>query len=581
MITDRINKLREEMKVNNIDVYYFTTSDDHLSEYVSEYYRTIEYFSGFTGSLATLIIDLNDAYIFVDGRYHLQAEKQCSIYGIKIMKLGLSGVKDPISFLLEKNYKEIGLDGKRISINFGKELNKKGIRIIDKDIYSNIIVDRASFPNSKVYNLGIKYTGKSRKEKLNDVFYCLNGKTLVINNLEAIAYCLNLRGNDVKCTPVFISHLLFYNNEVYFFVDINRFEAELLEELYDDGIIIRNYNSFYDFLKTIKSQEILLDFNKVNYATYLNLSAFNKIFNMVSIIDEFKTIKNQTEIENTRIAHELDGVTMLRFIKWLKENDLKGLSEYDVSIKLRELRLANKAVDESFNSIVGYNGNASIMHYSPNKDNSRILDNNGILLVDSGGQYLEGTTDITRVIALGEVKEEIKESFALVLSSMFNLSEMIFLEGTTGRQLDIIARKDIWNKGLDYRHGTGHGVGQYLSVHDSPPRINNSSSSLEDNALKVGQIVSDEPGLYFDDDYGIRCENLILCQKHTKNEYGQFLKFETLTLVPFDLDLIDKKYYDQKTIDIINKYHQEVRNRISPYLNDDELKFLNEITREI
>ena len=581
MINERLNKLREEMKINNIDVYFMTTGDDHLSEYVSEYYQSIKYFSGFTGSLATFIIDLENAYLFVDGRYHLQAENQCGKYNIQIMKLGLQGVKDPITFLKENYHNCVALDGKRISIAFAKDLNKRGIKIIDNDIYSIVFENRPAFPNSSVYELNIKYTGKSRKQKLNDIFYCLDGKCLIINNLESIAYALNLRGSDVPCTPVFLAHLIFFNNEVYFFVDLNRFEPELLENLYDDGVIVRPYESFYEFLRNIRNQEILLDYNKVNYNTYLGVKTFNKTYNMTSIIDEFKTIKNEVEINNARYAHELDGASMIRFIKWIKENDLSNYNEYDIAMKLKDIRLSNKAIDESFKSIVGYNDNAAIMHYMPTKDNAKMLENKGILLVDSGGQYLEGTTDITRVISLGEVKDEIKRSFTIVLKSMFNLSETIFLQGTTGRQLDIIARKDIWENNLDYRHGTGHGVGQYLSVHDSPPRINNSSSNLEDVIIKEGQIVSDEPGLYFNNDYGIRCENLILCQKHISNEYGQFLKFETLTLVPFDLDLIDKNYLDLKTIDIINKYHQEVRRRISPYLNDEEVKFLNEITREI
>lgn len=582
MITKRLELLKEELRKNNLEVYYFGTADDHLSEYVSEYYKTIKYFSGFTGSLATLIVDLNGAHIFVDGRYHIQAEKECAMYGIKVHKLGLAGVKDPITFLKENYNCEIGLDGKRISTSYAKKLIESGIRIRNIDIYSNIIENRSDLPFSKVYELDIKYTGKTRKDKIKEILYCLDEKVMIINNLEAIAYTLNLRGDDIPCTPVFLSHLVFTNDEVYLFTNLDRFDSELLDKLYSDGIIIRPYISFYSFIDTIVDQTILIDEDKVNYQTYSIINKdSNKIYHMRSIPDTFKAIKNETERKNARLAHEYDAVAMIRFLKWIKENDLRDYTEYDLALKLKEFRLSYKAFDESFNSIIGYNENAAIMHYMPSKDKAKRLDNKGILLVDSGGQYLEGTTDITRTFALGEVEEEAKKFFTLVLKSMFSLSDAVFIKGTTGRQLDILARKDLWHVGLDYRHGTGHGVGQTLSVHDSPPRINNSKSNMEDEALLPGMIVSDEPGLYFENKYGFRCENLILCDKAFKNEYGEFYKFEILTLVPFDLNLIDKNYLDARTIEILNSYHKEIRKRISPYLNDEEIKFLEELTREI
>ena len=296
-----------------------------------------------------------------------------------------------------------------------------------------------------------------------------------------------------------------------------------------------------------------------------------------------KSIKNSVEQENSKLAHIYDGVAMLRFLMWIDSIDKSKVNEYQVAQKINEFRLNNRAFDLSFESIAAYNENSAIIHYSPVKDNCAMLDNKGILLLDTGGQYYEGTTDITRTIALGPVSDEIKKYFTLVLKSMFNLSEIKFIKGISGNQLDIIARQDLWAEGIDYRHGTGHGVGHVLSVHEGPPNIRygKTEAGTEQVEFKPGMIVSDEPGVYFEKQFGIRCENMILCKKELENEYGEFLAFETLTLCPFDLDLIDKKYLDQKTIDALNNYHQKVYETLLPYLDEKEAKFLKKATRKI
>ncbi len=585
MTNQRIKNLVQEIKNNKIDVYYLNTSDYHMSEYVPAYFKTIEYFSGFSGSLATLLVDKENAYIFVDGRYHLQAENQCTPNDVKVVKLGTAGALDPIKFI-EKNYqgKTIGLDGKRTSIGFAKELLNKGIKLKSLDIYSSLIENRSPLSKDKLYKLDEQYTGESRKAKLDKVKYILDGKTHIVNNLESIAYMLNLRGNDIVYTPVFLSYLVFNKNDVYFFIDIDRLDSEIIDELYSDGVIIRPYNQYYDFLKTLKNETILLDENKVNYETYCSiLNNGNKVVNHLSIIEEMKSKKNDVEIKNTTLAHIYDGVAMVRFLKWLDETDKETLNEYTVSQKLNDFRLSYKAFDLSFNPIVAYNSNAAMMHYGPTKENNTALHNQGILLVDSGGQYKEGTTDITRTIALGQVSDELKMHFTTVLKSMFNLSSAKFMEGMAGNQLDILARRDIWELGIDYRCGTGHGVGHVLAVHEAPPNIRymHSASKSEEVPLAVGNVVSDEPGIYLEGKYGIRCENLLLVKKDELNEYGQFLSFKTLTLVPFDLRLIDKKYLDEKTIKILNNYHKEVYETLSPYLNEEERLYLYKITREI
>ena len=584
MTIDRINALKTKIKENKLDAYYLNTSDFHMSEYVPEYFKTIRYFSGFSGSLATLMVDAEKAYIFVDGRYHIQADRECQANGIEVVKLGTKDALDPISFI-KKNYqdKTIGLDARRTSISFAKKLVEAGAKIKSLDIYSELIDERATLSSSPLKSLDIEYTGKTRKEKLDELRYCFKDKVHIINNLESIAYLLNMRGNDIIYTPVFMSYMIIDGEDVYLFIDINRLDANQLEALYLDDVIIKPYEEYYEVLKTIKNKTVVLDENKVNYETYLNLKDNHNTFvNMRSVVEDMKAVKNDKEIANTKLAHTYDGVSMVRFIKWLKESDKTKLTEWDASEYLNNLRLNNHAFDLSFNSIVAYNENAASMHYSPSKDRPVQLTNSGILLVDSGGQYLEGTTDITRTISLGENSAELKKHFTLVLKSMFNLSSAKFLEGMSGQSIDILARINIWKEGIDYRCGTGHGVGHILSVHENPPRISFSAKTSEAvEPLKPGQITSDEPGIYLEGKYGIRCENEILVKKDELNEYGQFLSFETITLCPFDLDLIDINYLNEDDIKLLNDYHKKVYDTLSPYLNEEEKEFLKKETRLI
>lgn len=584
MIKNRLNALKTKMKESGIDVYYFNTSDYHLSEYVPEYFKTIAYFSGFSGSMATLLVTLDDTYIFIDGRYHSQADRECLPNGIKVVKLGTIGALDPVEFIV-KNYKDktIGLDGKRTSIAFAKKLLKHRIKIKSLDIYSELIENRASLSSDPIYELDEQYTGLSRKRKLELIKYCLNDKTHIINNLESIAYLLNLRGNDIAYTPVFLAYLVIKDKEIYLFSNLSRFSPELLDKLYEDEVIIRPYESYYSFLETISKKKILLDENKVNYESYLRIYRNNRLYNMRSVVEEMKAIKNPVEQRNFKLAHIYDAVAVLRFMMWLDSVDKRTITEYDAKRKIDSLRLEYRAKDLSFSSIVAYNENAALMHYAPTESKCARLNNKGILLFDTGGQYNEGTTDITRTVALGEVDDKVKMYFTLVLKSMFNLSELKFLRGLSGRQIDIVARKDLWELGVDYRCGTGHGVGYNLAVHEGPPNIRygTTENQTEEAPIKPGMIFSDEPGVYFENEFGIRCENLLLCEKAESNEYGEFLRFNTLTLVPFDLNLIDKNYLDEKTINVLNNYHQRVYDTLLPYLNEEEADYLRKITRKI
>ncbi|MDO4197522.1 MAG: aminopeptidase P family N-terminal domain-containing protein [Erysipelotrichaceae bacterium] len=580
MVNERLDKLREKMEELGIDLYYFNTTDYHMSEYVPEYFKTIRYFSGFSGSLATLLVGKEEAVIFVDGRYHLQAERECEPNGIKVVKLGTEGALEPVDYIKEYYpHKLLGIDGKRTSVSFAKKLLKEKIRISDNDIYSDIIEDRAPLKDGEIFELEEKYTGLSRKQKLDMMYYCLSDKVHVLSNLESIAYLLNLRGSDITYTPVFMAYMVIMDKDTYLFCDIKRFSAELLDELYADGVIIRPYDSYYSFLKDIKGRKILLDEEKINYTTYTSL-AFNRIMNMRSIVEDMKAIKNPIEQENMKLAHIYDGVAILRFYMWLDGIDKRTINEYDAAKMISKFRLDYKAFDLSFNPIVAYNENAAQMHYSATEDNAKQLDNKGILLMDTGGQYYEGTTDITRTISLGEVDPEIRRWFTIVLKSMFNLSEAVFLKGVASNQIDILARKDIWKQGVNYRCGTGHGVGQTLAVHERIPniRFSNNPEGTENVELKPGMITSDEPGVYFDNLFGIRCENMLLCKTMYENEYGEFLGFEHLTMVPFDLDLIDKKYLDEDTVNAINRYHETVYLTLLPYLNEEEAQYLRKKT---
>ena len=585
MTTNRIEALRANMKKAGIDAYYLNTSDYHMSEYVPEYFKTIRYFSGFTGSLATFIVDTKKAYIFVDGRYHIQADAECVPNGVEVIKLGTENALDPIDFIT-KNYskKVVGLDGKRSSINFVNKLVQNKIKIKCEDIYSDIIEDREPLSDAPLYELKEDLVGKSRKEKIEELKYCFKDKVHIINNLESIAYILNMRSRDILHTPVFLSYMVVYDNDVYLFIDLERLDPNQLEALYLDGIVIRKYDAYYDLLKEIKKQTIVLDDNKVNYETYLTLKDnHNSFVFMRSIVEDMKAVKNEIEIKNAKQAHIYDGVSMVRFIKWLKEIDKATITEKEASDYLDNLRYGNKAFDLSFNSIVAYNKNAALMHYSPSNEKPVKLDNQGILLVDSGGQYEEGTTDITRTISLGKTSDQLKKHFTLVLKSMFNFSNAKFLKGMSGRNLDVLARINIWKEGIDYRCGTGHGVGHVLSVHEGPPNVRymKTEAGNENEPIVPGMIFSDEPGVYLEGEYGIRCENLVLCVEDEKNEYGQFLKFETITMCPFDLDLIDPHYLDKETLDSLNAYHKCVYETLAPYLNEEEKDFLKKETRPI
>lgn len=593
-IDERIAKLRKIMSERNIDMVYIPTSDYHDSEYVDGYFKCRAWLSGFTGSAGMMVVTQEEAALWSDGRYFIQAEKQTAGTCVNFYRLGDAGVITPFEYIC-KNIKEEGtlaFDGKVVSSfegeNFERKLAEKNAMILySSDLVGEIWTDRPEMPNGNVFVLDEKYCGTSLKEKCAKVREVMNKRgcqTHVLTTLDDIAYLLNIRGRDIPCTPVVLSYLMMDEENVYFYVDEAKINAEVRTYLENNGVTIKAYNDIYEDVKTLTGN-VLLDKERVNYAIVNNLSDDVKVVHAAAPTNMMKAVKNEVEMENLRKAHIKDGVAVTKFMYWLKNNIGKvEMSEYSADRYLFSLRQQQEGfIEESFNTISAYNSNAAMMHYSANESNAATLKAEGMLLVDSGGQYYEGTTDITRTFGLGEVCDEWKRDFTLVLRGMIQLSRAKFLEGCTGINLDILARQAIWEQGIDYKCGTGHGIGFLLGVHEGPHGIRwkQAFNRKENTPFRAGMVVTNEPGIYIEGSHGIRSENEMICKKVEANEYGQFMDFETITFAPIDLDLIDLTYLPEECRVWLNAYHKEVYNKISPFLNEEEKVWLKEYTREI
>lgn len=593
-IDERIASLRKIMSERNIDMVYIPTSDYHDSEYVDGYFKCRVWLSGFTGSAGMMVVTQEEAALWSDGRYFIQAEKQTADTCVNFYRLGDEGVITPFEYIA-KNIKEKGtlaFDGRVVSSllgeRFEKVLSEKDAKILySSDLVGEIWKDRPEMPNGEVFVLDEKYCGLSLQEKCAKVREVMRKKdcqTHILTTLDDIAYLLNIRGRDISCTPVVLSYLMMDQDNVYFYVDEKKINKEVHTYLEKNGVIIKAYDAIYEDVKTL-SGKVLVEKERANYAIVNNLSEAAEVVNMTAPTIMMKAVKNEVEIENLRKAHIKDGVAVTKFMYWLKNNIGKiEMSEYSVDRYLYSLRKQQEGfIEESFNTISAYNSNAAMMHYSANEENAATLKAEGLLLVDSGGQYYEGTTDITRTFGLGKVCDEWKRDFTLVLRGMIQLSKAKFLEGCTGINLDILARQAIWERGIDYKCGTGHGVGFLLGVHEGPHGIRwkQAFNRKETTPFKAGMVVTNEPGIYIEGSHGIRTENEMIAKNVEANEYGQFMDFETITFAPIDLDLIDLAYLPEECRVWLNAYHQEVYNKISPYLNDEEKTWLKEYTREI
>ena len=596
MIKQRIENIRDLMKEKNIYAYIVPSSDYHQSEYVGDYFKSREFMSGFTGSAGTLIISMDEAGLWTDGRYFIQAEQELKDSGIKLFKMGEEGVPTIEEYLLEKLPKNstLGFDGRVMSVKEGQSLaNKlafKGINIEYKyDLVNDIWEDRCSLPTEKAFLLGTEYSGESFSDKLSRIRAVMKEKkatTHILASLDDIAWLFNIRGRDVKSNPVVLSYAVISIDSVYLFIDKNKIGEDIRAELSKENVQIKGYEEVYEFIKKIEENEVvLIDTSKVNYAIY------NNIPSNVQKIEErnpsilFKSIKNEIELKNIRNSHIKDGVAFTKFMYWLKNNIGKiEITEISATQKLEEFRREqDKFIEPSFSTIAAYKDHAAMMHYSATEESNYKLEPRDLFLVDSGGQYFDGTTDITRTIALGPIPENVRKDFTNVVRGMIRLSKAKFLYGCRGYNLDILARGPLWEEGIDYKCGTGHGIGFVLNVHEGPNGFRwKVREDIDDTCiLEEGMVTTNEPGVYVENSHGIRIENEIVVRKAEKNEYGQFMDFEVITFAPIDLDAIDESLILKDEKVYLNNYHKQVYDKISPYLNEEEKQWLKTYTREI
>ena len=596
MVKQRIENIRDLMKEKNIYAYIVPSSDYHQSEYVGDYFKSREFMSGFTGSSGTLIISMDEAGLWTDGRYFIQAENELKDSGIKLFKMGEEGVPTIEEYLLEKLPKNstLGFDGRVMSVKEGQSLaNKlafKGINIEYKyDLVNDIWEDRCSLPTEKAFLLGIEYSGESFSDKLSRIRAVMKAKkatTHILASLDDIAWLFNIRGRDVKSNPVVLSYAVISIDSVYLFIDKNKIGEDIRAELSKENVQIKGYEEVYEFIKKIEENEVvLIDTSKVNYAIYSNIpSNVQKIEERnPSIL--FKSIKNEIELKNIRNSHIKDGVAFTKFMYWLKNNIGKiEITEISATQKLEEFRREqDKFIEPSFSTIAAYKDHAAMMHYSATEESNYKLEPRDLFLVDSGGQYFDGTTDITRTIALGPIPENVRKDFTNVVRGMIRLSKAKFLYGCRGYNLDILARGPLWEEGIDYKCGTGHGIGFVLNVHEGPNGFRwKVREDIDDTCiLEEGMVTTNEPGVYVENSHGIRIENEIVVRKAEKNEYGQFMDFEVITFAPIDLDAIDESLILKDEKVYLNNYHKQVYDKISLYLNEEEKQWLKTYTREI
>lgn len=595
MIQERLNSLRTLMRERGMDAYLVPTADFHESEYVGDYFKCRSFMTGFTGSAGTLVVTLEDAALWVDGRYFVQAGNQLKGSSVRLMKMGEEGVPEISDFIIDavKEGGCLGFDGRVVDSFTGLELEKrldeKGASVkYQEDLIDQVWTDRPALSARPVWILKEEFAGKSALEKLSDLrgeMKKAGASVHVLTSLDDIAWLLNIRGDDVRCNPVVLSYLAVTGTEAFLFINPQVLDQETEAYLKGLGITLKPYDEIYEYIKTLQNEKVLLETARVNYAIIRGLDSSNEIINQMNPTVLAKAVKNPVEIENMKKAHIKDGVVMARFACWLKKNIGKiPMDEISLEKKLDSMRFETEGnLGLSFDTISAYGANAAMCHYSATEETNTPVEPRGFYLVDSGGQYYEGTTDITRTFAMGPLTKEEKEHYTLVLISMLRLGDVKFPYGARGLTLDYAARQVFWDRGLNFNHGTGHGVGYLLNVHERPVGIRWKMvpERMDSCVLEPGMISSDEPGIYIEGSHGIRTENLMLCVKREKNEYGQFLGFEYLTCAPIDLDGVEKSLMTDHDVELLNRYHAHVYETLSPYLEGEEKEWLKEATRAI
>jgi len=583
--------LRKAMAARGVDYYMVPTDDFHGSEYVGSHFKCRSWVSGFTGSAGTLLVGTDWAGQWADGRYFIQAADQLAGSGIDLMKMGEPGVPT-ITEYLAKNLKPgmtFGFDGRVVSARLAERLRaiaeKNGAKVVcENDLVGEIWTDRPALSAEPVMELPAELVGKSRAEKIMDVRAALakdGADAVVIASLMDVCWLMNLRGCDVACTPVVLSFAAVTAQEAVLFVNPVVLSEKITRNLRNDGVTIRPYGEVYDYVAALPAEtKLMMNLNVVNSKLESCVPAGVQVIDKVDPTNLPKAMKNDREVENFRIAHIKDGVAVTKFMYWLKKNAGKiEMDELSVADKLEELRCEQEHyVGPSFTPIMGYEAHGAIVHYGATKESCWKIEPRSFLLSDTGGHYLEGSTDITRTFAMGPLTEDEKRFYTLVLKGNLQLGNAQWKAGCTGSNLDYLAREPLWRLEADYNHGTGHGVGYILSVHEGPQSIHWGRSAAP---LEVGMITSNEPGFYLEGAFGVRLENLTAVKEVTTNSYGRFLRFETLTMVPFDLDAIIPELLGEECRGILNAYHAKVRQTLAPYMTEEENAWLAEATRAI
>lgn len=593
VIQGRLAALRSQMKENGIDYYMIPTADYHNSEYVNDFFKVREYFCGFTGSSGTLLVWQEGVGLWTDGRYFIQAEHELEGTGVTLFRMRDEGVPTITEFL-EKNMQDgqtLGFDGRVISVQAGKEYEKKledkHIKVVyEKDLSEKIWTDRPAFPAGKVTVLDEAIAGKSFQDKKKEVMEKVEKEgadSFLLTKLDDLMWLFNIRGCDVECNPVAISYGYFTKESAVLFIQKSALDDSVTAYLEEKGIQVEEYSSIVDYLKGLPVEgKIMVDDRYCSYCLYKTLSEKQTLVEKRNPTELLKAIKNPVELANMEKYYLKDSLALTKFIYWLKKNIGKmEITEITAADRLEAFRREiPECLGLSFPTIGGYKANAAMMHYEATPENHAVLAPEGLFLVDSGGQYLGATTDVTRTIVLGPISDEIRKHYTVVAAGMLQMTNARWLYGCTGRNLDILARQPVWNIGQDYKCGTGHGVGYILNVHEGPQGLSwQYAEGRPEAVIEAGMDVTNEPGIYIEGSHGIRIENVMVAENDIKNEYGQFMHFKTITWVPLDMEAIDENYMTETQRAYLYAYQKEVFEKLSPYLDEEEREWLRAETR--
>lgn len=593
-VPERISVLRSLMEEKGYDVYLVPTDDSHQSEYVGEYFKARAFITGFTGSAGTAVITKTDAGLWTDGRYFIQAAAQLEGSGITLFKAGQPDVPTIEAYITDviPEGGTLGFDGRVVAMGQGQALKAalaaKNARIdYSEDLIDRIWEDRPALSTKPAFALGVEYTGESTADKLSRIREAMKKEGADVHILAAlddICWTTNLRGNDIEYFPLLLSYAVITMDDMKLYVDETKLTAEMKESLAKDGISIHPYNAVYEDIKGLSAKDgVLVDPSRLNYALYNNIPKEAKVIEQMNPEVLMKAMKNDTELKNIVNAHIKDGTAVTRFMCWLKKNIGKTeITEISAAKKLDSFRREQEGyLWQSFEPICGSGEHGAIVHYAATPETNVPVTTNGLFLTDTGGGYMEGSTDITRTFAFGELTDRMKEDFTTVLLCNLHLARAVFPHGISGFNLDAMARTPAWERGMDYNHGTGHGVGYLMNIHEAPAGFRCAVREKERNILEPGMVITNEPGIYIEGSHGIRIENEMIVRKGPKTEYGQFLYFEPITYVPIDLDAVDPDMMKQEDKDQLNAYHEKVYELISPHLNDEEKEWLKEYTRAV